>query len=96
MSINKTVIDGRQLRAGRIILRMTVRGMAEACGLNRNSILRVEAHETLPRSAWAADRIAAILQERGIVFTVEDGKAGVMFQAAAGRGRKPYGHKTGT
>jgi DNA-binding XRE family transcriptional regulator len=87
MSIKSTVIDGRQLRAGRIILGMTVRGMAEAAGMNRNSVLRVEKHETLPYFAWAADKIAEVLQERGIVFTATGGKVGVMFAGAAGRKR---------
>lgn len=82
-----SVTDGRQLKAGRVILDMTIDDMAEAARLNRNSVLRVEAHETLPISAYAAERIQRTLEDRGIAFIVRDGLAGVLFKAAQRRGK---------
>ena len=76
------VVDGRQLKAGRTILGMTIREMAEAAGINRNSVLRAEALKTLPRFSWAADKIADVLQESGISFELENGQAGVWFASA--------------
>lgn len=75
--IYSKVTDGRQLKAGRIILGLTVDEMAEAAKLNRNSVLRVERFQNLPYYAHAADKIAKALEERGISFdwefTVERG-----------------------
>ncbi len=85
------VIDGRQLKAGRVILGMTVREMAEAANINRSSVLRVESTQTLPHFAWAADKISEVLQERGICFELRDGEAGVWFLSAKKRSRKSYG-----
>lgn len=45
------IIDGRQARAARIILGMTVRQMAEAAGIDRKSVLRVE-HMKGIRIGW--------------------------------------------
>ncbi len=82
------VTDGRQLKAARVVAGLTVREIAEAAGLNRNSVLRVEASETLPYFAYAADKLAVVLQERGIIFTVVDGTVGIMFSAPSSRRRK--------
>lgn len=87
------VTDGRQLRAGRIILGLTVNEMASLAGINRNSVLRVEGFGTLPYAAYAADRIMEALKRQGIVFTVRDGLAGVQFKAAYRRTKTPYRKK---
>lgn len=80
-----SVTDGRQLKAGRVILGMTINDMAEVAGLNRNSVLRVEARKTLPNHAHAAELIQRAMEDRGIRFIVQDGSAGVLFQAAQRR-----------
>ena len=80
--------DGRQLKAGRVILGMTINDMADAAGINRNSVMNVEKLQTLPLHAWAADRIAAALEQRGITFTAADNNAGVCFTAAGARKRR--------
>ncbi len=85
-----SVVDGRQLKAGRTILGMTVREMADAAGINRNSVLHAESLKTLPSSAWAVDKITEALQERGISFELQNGQAGVWFSSARKRGPKPY------
>lgn len=87
------VTDGRQLKAGRIILGLTVKEMARLAGIHRNSVLRVESFGTLPFAAYAADRIMGALKRRGIIFTVKDGLAGVQFKAANRRTKKPYRKK---
>jgi hypothetical protein len=85
-----SVTDGRQLKAGRVILGMSIRDMAQATGLNRNSILRVEAHENLPHHAHAADRMVKALEERGICFTANDCLLGVHFEGLSKRLRPKY------
>lgn len=82
-----TVTSGRQLKAARTIVGLTIREMADAAGLNHNTITRVERLETLPYHASAADLMAATLQEMGIVFTAGDGRAGVSFSVATMRKR---------
>ena len=88
-----TVTDGRQIKAARVVLGLTIRQMADLSGVNRNSVLRVEATKTLPRSAWAADRIIKALEDRGINFTVQHNKVGLSFEAAPQRARAPYKRK---
>ena len=85
-----SVIDGRQIKAARIILGLTIRQMADLTGLNRNSVLRVEAFRTLPRSAFAADKIIEALETKGIIFTFHKGEAGISFKAANQRCKTPY------
>jgi DNA-binding XRE family transcriptional regulator len=86
MTIN--VSDGRQLRAGRAIVGLTVREMAQAAGINRNSVIRVEQFKTLPRSCWAASRIAKALEDLGITFISSDVSVAVSFQ------KPPIGQNT--
>ena len=88
-----TVTDGRQLKAARVILGMTINQLAEAAGLHKNSVMRVENYGTLPRSAHAAGRMQKALEEMGIVFEVKDGRAGVLFTAATKRTKTPYVRK---
>ncbi len=57
------VTDGRQLKAARIIAGLTIREMADLAGLNRNSVMRVEALKSLPYYSWTADKLATALQE---------------------------------
>lgn len=73
------VTDGRQLRAGRVILGMTIEDMAAVAGINRNSVLRAEGSTSFTAPAYAASRIAKALTERGISFDTNPGKAAIMF-----------------
>jgi DNA-binding XRE family transcriptional regulator len=82
-----SLLDGRQLKAARIIVGLSTRQMAVAASVNRNSVLRIEKLKTLPYHSWAADKIAAALQDRGVQFTASSGKAGVCFLAAIMRKR---------
>jgi DNA-binding XRE family transcriptional regulator len=87
------VTDARQLKAARVIAGMTIDDLAAAAGINRNSILRVEKQTTLPNSAYAADRIRKALEAMGFVFEIRDGKAAILFVAAARRTHTPYQRK---
>lgn len=73
------LISGRQLKAARAIVGLSVRQMAALAGINRNSVLRVENCELLPRQAWAATRIANVLQQIGISFSLVNDQAGIHF-----------------
>lgn len=75
-----SVIDGRQLKAGRIILGISIREMATAAGIHRNSVIRTESQKTLAARSYAADRIRETLSKRGILFFTQDGYAGVQFK----------------
>ncbi len=86
MKVN--VVDGRQLRAGRVILGMNMDELAKVAGISRNSVSRVENLKTLPLHAWAADRMAEALQERGVIFTVDNDEIGAAFSAPNKRVRK--------
>ncbi len=88
MDINVT--DARQLKAGRIILGMTIDDMAKASGLNRNSVLRVESFKTLPYHLDSARRIQIALEAQGVVFSIrEGGYAEVSFKASETRQKLP-------
>lgn len=86
--------DGRQLKAARHILGLTLRDLADMAGLHRNTVLRIEAETTLPSSAIAADQIQTVLEEQGIRFDVGDGRASISFPAAVKRSRNRYSRKT--
>ena len=66
------VINGLQLKLGRIAAGMTVREMAEAANINRNSVLRVEAQLRLPVFTYAADKITKVLLEKNISFRIDN------------------------
>lgn len=87
MDINVT--DARQLKAGRIIVGMTIDDMAKACGLNRNSVLRVESYETLPHHLDSVRRIQIALEAQGVVFSIREGYAEVSFKASEKRQKLP-------
>lgn len=84
------VTDGRQLKAGRVILGLTVEEMAKLANLHKNSVLRVERHKTLPRSALAADQIIMALEALGICFEIKSEHVGLFFPASTKRAKKPY------
>jgi len=71
--------DGRQLKAGRVIAGLTVRGMAEKAGVNKNTVLRVESQKVVPYFSYAADRITAVLEEMGISFDVDEKSFSITF-----------------
>lgn len=75
----KKVVDGRQLRAGRAILGLTIREMANLAGLHRNSVSRVESLNNLPVSAYAADKISRALTSQGIIFSTHERSLSIGF-----------------
>ncbi|MAY30429.1 MAG: transcriptional regulator [Aurantimonas sp.] len=84
------VIDGRQIKAARAILGWTVRETADASGVHRNSVIRVESETTFPRHAWAADKIASAMEAAGISFDQTDEGLGVSFEAPRYRKGRRY------
>ena len=90
MKYRGTVVDGRQLKAGRVLAGLTIREMAALVRLNRNTVLRVEKFHTLPLFTHAGDRIAEVLMSLGIEFVVQDGRPGVFFSGATQRLRRKY------
>lgn len=74
-----TATDGRQLRAARAILGLTVVETAEIAGLHRNSVLRAEGQKKLPRQAHAANLISKAFEERGIVCDRSGAEISVRF-----------------
>lgn len=82
-----TLTDGRQLKAARIIVGLTIREIADLIGMNRNSIMRAESFESLPFHTFAGDRISEALQDIGIEFVVQDGKPGILFSGATERSK---------
>lgn len=72
-------IDGRQLRAGRMILGLTMQQMGEAADINRNSVLRVEGKKRLPRHCWAGERISEFLEQEGVMFDADGDVAVIRF-----------------
>jgi len=85
MQYRHILTDGRQLRAARVIAGLTVREMADLIGMNRNSVMRIEAFRALPFHTHAGDKIVETLQERGIEFVIQNGKTGVFFSGATER-----------
>lgn len=89
-----TVIHGRQLKAGRIILGLTVKDMAQWAGLHKNSVMRVEKYGTLPHFSYAAAKIEQALKILGIEFEIKDGRAGLFFHAGTERRKASYKRKS--
>ena len=52
-------IDGRQVRAARAILGMTLDDIARLAGLNRNSVHRLEHIGALPEFSYAGSKLTA-------------------------------------
>tara|TARA_R100001143_G_scaffold43511_1_gene39015 strand:- start:60 stop:332 length:273 start_codon:yes stop_codon:yes gene_type:complete len=84
------ITDGKQLKAGRIILGMTINEMADTTGMHRNSVLNAEKRDRIPSHSWAADRIQEALEERGVIFGNESGMASISFQTHATRNPIKY------
>lgn len=84
------VVDGRQLKLGRVLLGLTMSEMADAAGLHRNSIYRVETFENLPATAYAADKITQALEKRGVKFTASKDVLGIHFDALSVREKPKY------
>ena len=88
MQYRHILTDGRQLRAARVMAGLTVREMADIIGMNRNSVMRIEAFKALPFHTCVGDRIVEALKEQGIDFVIQDGKPSVFFSGATERIRK--------
>jgi transcriptional regulator with XRE-family HTH domain len=91
--MKKVLLDGRQLKAARVVLGLTVRDLADISGYHRNTILREESRKTLKTYAAAAENIAYHLMQRGIKFIVQDGKVGILFDAPTVRDPVKYRRK---
>jgi transcriptional regulator with XRE-family HTH domain len=65
--MSTTKIDGRHIIAARGLLRMTQQDLADAAGVSKETILRVENSRTVPH-AGTMDAIRAALERRGIEF----------------------------
>jgi len=77
-------IDGRQVRAARAILGMTLEEIARLAGLNRNSVHRLEHIGALPEFSYAGSRLTAAMEPLGIAFSVQDGNPAVAFTPTCG------------
>ena len=82
------LIDGRQVKAARAILGMTLEEIARLAGLHRNSVHRLEHIGALPECSYAGSRLTAAVEPLGVAFTVQDGNPAVVFTPACG-------HQTG-
>ncbi|KAB0676006.1 hypothetical protein [Aureimonas leprariae] len=75
--------DGRQVKAARAILGMTVQALADAAGLHKNSVLVVEAKKRIRRHRFDTNsgvaRIERVVQERGVSCDMVDGQPTVRF-----------------
>lgn len=83
MSQASGIHDGRQLRAARAILGLSVPDLAAEAGVNRNTVYRVEGLGAIPPRCEAAGRIAGALSSRGVSFGMQDGQAVIAFQVHA-------------
>lgn len=82
------IIDGRQARAARVILGMTVRQMAEAAGIDRKSVLRVEHMKSIRlhyggSGGFGVDCLARAIKARGVLCDVIEGEPIVRFATTA-------------
>lgn len=84
------VVDGRQLKLGRMLAGMTIREMAEAANINRNSVLYAETQTVLAYHTYGADRITAVLLDKGIVFEIDGDHAVIKFLSRSKRNYKNY------
>jgi len=76
-----SVVDGRQLKAGRILIKMSVNEMAKSAGLHRNSVMNVENTHLLPYHVYAAKRMESVLKDRGVKFSITNNSIGVHIKA---------------
>lgn len=65
------MLTSAQIRAGRALLNWTVRDLAEAAQVHRNTVTRAETDATGPGYATAA--IRAALEAAGVEFIAENG-----------------------
>jgi transcriptional regulator with XRE-family HTH domain len=66
-------IDGRQIKAARAILGLSQDALARACGVHRNTVTAIERSS---ENDWPSTaRITEALNERGVTFDVQDGRA---------------------
>ncbi|GGD93414.1 hypothetical protein GCM10011390_10240 [Aureimonas endophytica] len=80
--------DGRQIRAARAILGMTVQELADAAGLHKNSVLTVEAKKRIRRAphtggGHSVSLIEKAIEARGVICDLIDGQPIVRFTTTA-------------
>lgn len=76
------MVTSAQIRAARALLNLTVRDLAEAAGVHRNTVTRAENDTTGQGHATAA--IRAALEAAGVEFIAENGGGpGVRMKKAA-------------
>ncbi len=76
-----SVVDGRQLKAGRILIKMSINEMARRAGLHRNSVTNVENKHLLPFHVYAAKRMESVLRDKGVKFSITKTSIGVHIEA---------------
>ena len=73
------VVDGRQLRAVRAILGISMQEMADMAQVHKNTVYALEGQGRLKRRAFAADRIASAAEGYGVRCLVVGGMPTVEF-----------------
>jgi DNA-binding XRE family transcriptional regulator len=82
------MINVRQIRAARAWLAMSQEELADAAGVARRTVIRLEGPEGRP-SALVVQKLQDALEKKGAVFIVEDGRGtGVRFVERAVRPRR--------
>lgn len=71
MSQEKSQITGRQIRAARGLLLMSLEDLAAAVEISVQSLSRIETGQAIPRRR-TLDAIRTALEQRGIVFSNGD------------------------
>lgn len=75
-------IDGRHVIAARSLLRMNQQELADAAGVSKTTILRLEKSHTIPHGS-TLDAVRTALERRGIEFMNGDSPGVRLFPAKA-------------
>jgi transcriptional regulator with XRE-family HTH domain len=86
------MVTSAQLRAARSLLNWTVRELADASGVHRNTITRAETDSTVHGHAVAA--VVRTLEAAGVIFVAENGE-GPGVRLRKGAHRPPEGREAG-
>lgn len=83
------LLFGWQIRAARVMLRLTVEALAEESGVSSRTIKRIEAHTGIPSShAQTVLQLHTYFIQKGMTFIPEDGSPegpGVRWSSYPGR-----------
>lgn len=81
MMIEDRPKNGRQIRAARTILGLTILETAKLSKLNRNTIMLLESRRSIHKFCPIAKRVASVFMDRGIEFVTINNKSGILFQS---------------